>query len=233
MSVLSRELDSYQRAVDAYQRQLNSHNRKVDAYRDTLVRDEAGNLLVVDSSGAVFSADSEGKLTRSGLPSGALSDYGLTEVPDDPRFRMLRQNPTKSERESRDDVRLFVDSETGEQYYYTLTPGYGDAGPTQERLGPEWRLEEALPQQMAPGYGDSGGYYLPQQFRFSRDISGFTEKPPEWDREFNRQAPDPTAAQVRRAGMPTMAQIEGGLIGQVMRGGGVRQGVPAYRPRSN
>lgn len=232
MSVLSRELDSYQRAVDAYQRQLNSYNRKVDAYQNTLVRDANGNLLVVDGSGAVLSADSEGKLTPSAAPSGSLGDYGLTEMPDDNRFRLLRQNPTKSERESRDDVRLFVDSETGEQYYYTLTPGYGDAGPTQERLGPEWRLEEALPQKMVPGYGDSGGYYEPQQFRFSRDISGFTERPPEWDREFNRQAPDPTAAQIRRASMPSMAQIEGGLVGEVMRSGGVRMGVPAYRPRS-
>jgi hypothetical protein len=232
MSVLSRELDSYQRAVDAYQRQLNSHNRQVDAYRNSLVRDANGNLLVVDSSRAVFSADSEGKLTPSGAPSGALSDYGLTELAEDPRFQMLRQNPTKSERESRDDVRLFVDSETGEQYYYTQRPDYGDFGPTRDHLGPEWRLEEVLPQKWVSGHGDSGGYYE-QQFRFSRDISGFTEKPPEWDREFNRQAPDATAAQVRRAGMPSMAQIEAGLIGQVMRGGGVRQGVPAYRPRSN
>jgi hypothetical protein len=226
MSVLSRELDSYQRAVDAYQRQLNRYNRKVDAYRNTLVRDSAGNLLVVDASGTVFSANPEGKLTRSKVPSGALSDYGLTEVPDDKRFQMLRQNPTESKHESRDDVRFYQDFETGEQYYYTLTPGSGDEGFTLTRLGPEWKLERALPQKRV---GDS---IEPQQFRFSRDASVFAEKPPEWDREFNRQAPDATAAQVRRASTPSMAQIEGGLVGEVMRGGGVRMGVPVYRPRN-
>jgi hypothetical protein len=222
MSVLARELDSYQRAVDAYRRQTNDHNRKVDAYRNTLVRDADGNVLLIDASNAVFSADPDGKLTRTGLPSGSLSDYGMTELPDDPRFRLLRQNPTDSKRETRDDVQYYQDSETGEQYYYTVTPGQGDAGPTRERLGSEWRMEQAMPQR----------WEEPQRYQFSRNISGFTEKPPEWDREFTRVEPNPTAAQIRRAATPSLAQMEAGLIGQVMRSGGVKYGVPEYRPRT-
>lgn len=229
MSVLARELDSYQRAVDAYQRQLNSYNRGVQRYNDTLVRDADGNLLVIDSSGNVQKVDAEGKVTPGALPSGTLQDYGLSAIPDESRFRMLRQGePVESKRETLTGVQRFYDPESGQEYYYTLGPGYGDSGPGQERLSAEWRLERKIPGQQT-GWGVSESY-SPDTYEFSRDASIYMERPEEWAKQFTRKAPDPTFAQVKRAGMPSLAQIEGGLIGEVMRGKGVRYGVPAYRP---
>lgn len=225
MSVLSRELDSYQRAVDAYQRQLNSYNRGVQRYNDTLVRDADGNLLVVDSSGSVMKVDAEGRVTPGKLPSGTVQDYGISAIPDESRFRMLRQGePVESKRETITGVQRFYDPESGQEYYYTLGSDYGDSGPGQERLTAEWRLERKIPGQQ------DGESYTPDTYEFSRDASVYVEKPEEWTKQFTRKAPDPTFAQVKRAGMPTLAQIEGGLIGEVMRGKGVRYGVPVYRP---
>lgn len=230
MSVLSRELDAYQRAVDAYQRRMNSYNRKVDAYRDTIVRDANGNMLVVNSSGGVQGVDPDGRLVRGSLPSGTLADYGLTTLPDDPRFRLVRQgSPTESKRETLDKVYKYQDSETGEEYYYTQVDE-GESGIRRERLSPEWRLEREVPGRWIDG-GDSG-YYERPTYVFSRDASTYLEAPPEWIAEFTRTAPDPTAAQVRRAATPNWAQIEAGLIGEVMRSKGVRGGVPVYRPRN-
>lgn len=158
MSVLSRELDSYQRAVDAYQRKVNSHNRGVQRYEDTIARDSMGDRLVVDQAGNVFKVDETGNLTPSKLPGGKIEDYGQTEIPDEDRFKMLR----------------------------------------------------------VPGFSD-----------------GYPETPGTFDQKFNRQAPDPSFAQVAKASAPSMAQMEAGLIGQVMRGGGVRGGVPVYRMPGN
>lgn len=230
MSVLSRELDSYQRAVDAYQRRMNSYNRGVDAYRKTLVRDANGNLMLIDASGNVFSADQDGRLTRSSLPGGSLTDYGATPLPDDPRFRLLRQGePTESKRETLDNVYKYQDYDTGEEYYYTQVDE-GESGIRQVRLTPDWKLEKEIPGRYID-YGDGGGYER-TTYQFSRDASSYLEAPPEWTDEFKRKAPDATAAQVRRAATPSWAQIEAGLIGQVMRGSGVRGGVPIYRPKN-
>lgn len=230
MSVLSRELDSYQRAVDAYQRQLNSYNRGVQRYNDTLVRDADGNLLVVDSSGSVMKVDAEGRVTPGNLPSGTVQDYGISAIPDESRFRMLRQGePTEANRETASGVMRYYDPESGEEYYYTLGAEQYEGSRSMDRLGPEWRMERRIPGQQA-GWGDSE-YYTPDTYEFSRDASVYLEKPQDWAKQFNRTAPDPTFAQVKRAGMPSMAQIEGGLIGEVMRGKGVRSGTPTYRPR--
>lgn len=230
MSVLSRELDSYQRAVDAFQRRMNSYNRKVDAYRSTVARDANGNMLVVDSAGRVQGVNADGKLVKGSLPSGTLADYGLTPLPDDPRFRLVRQGaPTEVKRETLNNVRKYQDSETGEEYYFTQVDD-GDYGTRTVRLTPEWRLEKEIPGSYED-YGDGGGYG-PTTYQFSRDVSTYIESPPEWTGEFTGKAPDPTAAQVRQASTPNWAQIEAGLIGEVMRGKGVRSGVPVYRPRN-
>ena len=230
MSVLSRELDSYQRAVDAFQRRMNSYNRKVDAYRSTVARDVNGNMLVVNNAGQVQGVDADGKLVRGSLPSGTLSDYGLTYLPDDKRFRLVRKGaPTEVKRETLNNVRKYQDSETGEEYYYTEIDE-GESGIRRERLTPEWRLDkEVLGREV---YDGDGSYRLPTTYEFSRDVSSYIESPPEWTGEFTRKAPDPTAAQVRQAATPNWAQIEAGLIGEVMRGKGVRSGVPVYRPRN-
>jgi hypothetical protein len=232
MSVLSRELDSYQRAVDAYQRRMNTYNRGVDAYRKTLVRDANGNLLVVDGNGNVSAVEPSGRVIGPSLPANFnIQDYGATSIPDTSAFRQLRQGePTESKRETLDKVYKYQDSETGEKYYYTQVDE-GESGLRRERLTPDWRLEKEIPGRYID-YGDGGGYERPT-YIFSRDASSYLEAPPEWTDEFRRKAPDPTQAQVRRASQPSLAQIETGLIGQVMRGGGVRGGVPVYRPRTS
>ena len=231
MSILSRELDSYQRAVDAYQRRLNSYNRGVDAYRKTLVRDANGNLLVVDGNGNVSAVEPSGRVIGPSLPANFnIQDYGATSIPDTSAFRQLRQGePIESKRETLDNVYKHQDSETGEEYYYTQVDE-GESGIRQVRLlTPDWRLEKEIPGRYID-YGDGGGYER-ATYQFSRDAASYLEAPPEWTDEFKRKAPDATAAQIRRAATPNWAQIEAGLIGQVMRGGGVRMGVPVYRPR--
>lgn len=159
MAVLSRELDSYRRAVDAYQRRLNSHNRTVQAYEDTVARDAMGDRLVVDDSGNVYKVDRTGKLTPSSIPEGtALEDMATSEIPGEDRFRVLRL-------------------------------GGKDAD-------------------------------LP-------------ERPEDFKGAFNRQAPNPSFAQAAKASAPSLAQVEAGLIGEVMRGSGPRGGVPIYRAPGN
>lgn len=261
MSVLSRELDSYQRAVDAYQRQLNSYNRGVQQYNDTLVRDADGNLLVIDSSGNVQKVDPEGKVTPGALPSGTLQDYGFSPIPDEDRFRMLRQGePVESKREVRTNVIRSYDPESG---YGGFSGGDGASSFGVDQLlssgaeyGPEWRVDKAYRWMPIPDPSGKTSWFnqkydyvevdpswleanpltydaengKPDIYTLSRNASVYAEKPDEWTKQFTRKAPDPTFAQVKRAGMPTLAQIEGGLIGEVMRGKGVRYGVPVYRP---
>lgn len=233
MAVLSRELDSYQRAVDAYQRQVDRHNRKAARYDDTLVRDAAGNILVLDASGNVMKVDSEGRVTPGALPSGSVQDYGVSAIPDESRFRALRQGaPVDTRRETRTDVRYIpgFSDESGSQegYYYTLGADQGEGTRAIDRLGPEWRVEQRIPGNYV-GAGEAS-YAMPDAYEVSRDVSVYPERPPEWDKEFNRRAPDPTFGAAKRAGMPSAAQIERGLIAEVLRGKGVRSGAPNYGP---
>ena len=83
---------------------------------------------------------------------------------------MLRQGePVESKRETLTGVQRFYDPESGQEYYYTLGPGYGDSGPGQERLSAEWRLERKIPGQQT-GWGVSESY-SPDTYEFSRDAS--------------------------------------------------------------
>jgi hypothetical protein len=215
MSVLARELDSYQRAAQAYQRDVDRYNRQVDQYKETLVYDANGNMLVM-YGGGVYAVGPDGKLTPT-RPPGRVSDYGQSPIPEDPKFSALRQGePVGTRRELMENVQRFYDPETGQEYYYTWAPGSGDSGDVQNRLGPEWTVERKV-----PGFS-SGDNYSPDTYVMGMDVPTYMEKPPEWTKQFNRQAPDPTFAQVKRAGMPSLAQIEGGLIGQVLRGRGAR-----------
>ena len=227
MSVLGREQDSYQRALEAYQRQINRYNRSVDKYKTTLVKDQNGNLLVIDGSGNVSAVNSGGTLIGASLPQGfKLTNYGATDIPGGQGFRQLRQGPMEEKRETKSDVRRYQDYDSGQEYYYTLDgPSWGDMGPSQQRLGPEWRIDRTVPGQW---YGDMEG---PTTYIASRDASTYMSAPPEWKKEFNRKAPSATLAQAAKVGAPSLAEVESGLIGEVMRGKGVRYGVPVYRPK--
>jgi hypothetical protein len=52
----------------------------------------------------------------------------------------------------------------------------------------------------------------------------YQEKPEEWTEEFKGKAPDPTYGQVKKAGAPSLASQEAGLIGEVIKGGGLKTG---------
>lgn len=227
MSVLARELDSYQRALDMYQRQMNSYNRAVDQYRNTLVYDANGNIVITGpgDEGTIMAVGPDGQIVNaSGKLEKYFNQYGQTAIPDGHGYRMLRQYPVEENREVVKAVKGYLDSDTGKQYYYT--DAYRGDDYTRNYLGAEWQLDETL-----PGARDSEGNIGPPTYVFSRDASKYLEAPEEWTKTFNRKAPDATAGQVRRMGMPSLAEIEGGLIGEVMKGSGVRQGVPVYRPK--
>lgn len=233
MSVLARELDSYQRALDIYQRQMNRYNRGVDQYRQTLVRDANGNILITmpgssfgGSGGEVKAVGPDGTIVAAaGGLEKPLTEYGLTPIPGNEAFRMLRQNPTSANRETVSGVKKYVDvdPETGERYYYIEQNNNDDY--RRIKLGNEWRMDETV---RGREYND---YSEPTTYVFSRDASEYLKAPEEWTKTFDRKAPEATAGQVRRMGMPSLAEIEGGLIGEVMKGSGVRQGVPVYRPK--
>lgn len=222
MSVLAREVDAYQRALDAWQRQANRHNRQVDAYRQTLVRDGEGRQLV-QYAGRVFAADpATGALSPADVPQGAR--FELTDMPGNPGVQALRQNPTGTREETVSGA-LRADDE-GRQYYYTSTWQTGEGGEGRNQLGPEWRVasEQAGQYRSADDYG-------PTTYTLTRDVGVYPDAPGAIE-GFNRPAPEASLVQARAARRPSLAQMEGGLIGDVIRGSGVRQGVPAYRPRS-
>lgn len=222
MSVLSREIDAYQRALDAWQRQANKHNRKVDAYQQSMVRDDQGRQLV-QYGGRVFAVDpATGALAPAETAPGA--QYGLTDLPGNPGILALRQNPIGTREETMSGALRTEDE--GRQYYYTRDFSGGEGGEVRTELGPEWRLAS----EQAGQYQSADSYDAPT-YTLTRDVGVYPEAPGAIE-GFNRQAPNPSMAQARAARRPSLAQIEAGLIGQVIRGGGVRQGVPAYRPRS-
>jgi hypothetical protein len=220
MSVLAREQDSYQRALEAYQRQINRYNRGVDKYKTTLVKDQNGNLLVIDGGGNVSAVNSGGALIGASLPRGFdQTAYGATNIPGGQGYRQLRQNPTEVKRESVTGVRKYSDDSGYVSHLdFAGNPVY---------ITPEWRLDAVVPGQ------DYGDWVTPTTYNFSRDASTYMESPPEWKKTFDRKAPAATPAQVSKMNAPSLAEIESGLVGEVMKGKGVRYGVPVYRPRGD
>lgn len=170
MSVLTRDLDAYNRALTAYQRRAGGYNRSVDKYNASMVRDANGNILIqgmtggsagTDGSDAVpdssylMAVDTTGKVIAAKTVEGFNeSAYGTSAIEGDTGFRMLRQNPI----------------------------GTADNKPI------------------------------------------YQEKPKEWTEEFKGKAPDPTYGQVKKAGAPSLAAQETGLIGEVIKGGGLKTG---------
>lgn len=222
MSVLARELDAYQRALQQYLRQAQRHNRQVNAYRDTVVMDAEGRPLILNPRGEVVVVDGQ-ELAFANLPDGtALTDYGLTPVEGAESYRMLRQgNPIEARRETVEGARKIPGF--NDDYHAQYRRGDeilqdGAISDGSEFLGPEWRMEGMTPGQ--PGIGEA--MQSPDSYRLSRDASVYMAPPEEWTREFNMKAPSATFAQVKKLNTPTLADIEAGLIGQVMRGKGVR-----------
>lgn len=206
MTVLARELDAYQRALDVYQRHLKKHNKNVDAYNETLVKDANGNLMVVDAAGNVSSVDDAGRVIAAALPEGfAQTDYGTSAISGS-GYRMLRQQPIEANREEMLGLRKITD-ENGHQYYVDRSGQYVN-------ITPEWRLDGTTPAQ------ETWDSYTPESYNYSRDASTYMQKPAEWARKMRIQKPDPTTAQMARMARPTLAAVEAGLVGEIMKGKG-------------
>jgi len=95
MSVLARDLDAYQRAVEQYQRSAKSFNHAGNLYQDSLVRDASGNVYVVNAEGQAYTAPpGGGQLTKATLPG---TNYGYSVLPGDPNYRSVQTlNPDGS-----------------------------------------------------------------------------------------------------------------------------------------
>lgn len=210
MTVLARELDAYQRAYDQYNRAAKSHNRQLDAYQGTLAKDAQGRVMVLSNEGSLYSFDPEtGKSGMALLPEGKrVSDYGLTPMPDNKGFMLLRENPTVAKRDVVQGAVYRPASITSQAGYYDPAGNY--------LAGRGWGIDDTAQVAGAP--------MAPAQktYTMSRDASTYAEAPPEFTREFNLKQPDPTHAALARMSRPTLAEVETGLIGQVLRGNGAR-----------
>lgn len=219
MSVLSRELDTYNRALAAYNRDVRRHNALGKVYNDSIVRDQNGNPVVVSGSdgawGVPQAVDAEGRVIGANLISGFNAEgFGKSDIGSG--YNMLRQNPTSSTRETKTGVMRAAD-ENGASYYYELGAPDSDGARQQVRLNGDWQIAKTNP-------GVQVGYDEMSQptYDLYRDIGTYPGNPGEWTKQFGMQAPDPSFSQIRKAGQPSLAQMEGGLIGEVIAGRGAR-----------
>lgn len=200
-SVYQRDIDAYQRAVDQYQRQARRYN-------NSRVADASGSMVVADKQGNTYAVGDGGKLTPYALPGGApLSNYGLTELPGDENFRMVRQNPNEKRTVTQNvyGATGYLNPDNPNQVIYNeydsgpVSPGkqWSAVGsPTIERVDPE------------------NSSYVREMQTYQRDDSVYATKP----RDFNKKPPTGTFADMRRMNEPTMVQQEAGLIGEVIQG---------------
>ena len=232
MSVLARDLDAYNRALQAYQRKAGSYNKGVDRYNTSFVRDPSGNPYAYSgeydpagaNTGQFYTADkASGQLTEAEAPA----EYaGMTANTDSPGYSMLRQNPTGKE------TKIFTGATKGgggtdrfgkpiPEYFYL--PGVPD--PANPMSPPEARqLDASKVRVVAVTEGAKGmGGGIPT-YTIEYDVNSFQDKPGEFTETFDKKAPDPTKAQIAQAVRPSLAQQEAGLIGEVVRGKGLKAG---------
>lgn len=232
MSVLARDLDAYNRALQAYQRKAGSYNKGVDRYNTSFVRDPSGNPYAYSgeydpagfNTGQFYTADkASGQLTEAEAPA----EYaGMTANTDSPGYSMLRQNPTGKE------TKIFTGATKGgggtdsygrpiPEHFYL--PGVADPanpmGPVTSR-----RLDASKVRVVAVTEGARGmGGGIPT-YTIEYDVNSFQDRPGEFTETFDKKAPDPTKAQIAQAVRPSLAEQEAGLIGEVVRGGGLKTG---------
>ena len=233
MSVLARDLDAYNRALQAYQRKAGTFNRGVDRYNASIVRDPNENAYVYGgeydpvgaNNGQFYTADkTSGQLSEATAPTGYA---GMTAIADSPGYSMIRQNPTGKE------TKTFTGATKGgggtdefgrpiPEYFYL--PGERD--PASPMSQPEARQLDASKVRVVAvteGARSGMGASIPT-YTIEYDVNSFQDKPGEWTETFDKKAPDPTKAQVAQAARPSLAQQEAGLIGGVIRGKGLKTG---------
>ncbi|NDD53284.1 hypothetical protein EBZ39_05320 [bacterium] len=217
MSVLAREIDAYKRAVEQYNRKLQRYNKGIDAYNNTIVMDSSGNAVVRDTAGNTYVVDKEGKLSGYTLPQGqTAANYGVSAIPGENRFQLMRQNPTERRTETAANV-IRQEAADGNGAQYVIE----DSG---QLLGPEWRLVSEQ------GPTTEGGN---PTYTFERDVSVYPDKPGDFTAKLRAQQPDPSMAQVRRMFTGSLADRErGGLISDVIRSRGLQAGGTPTQYRS-
>lgn len=208
MAVLAREIDAYNRALEAYKRQLASHNAGVSAYQETLVNDANGNPIIL-YGGTYYAVPKDGgdPYVVGGLyDAPQYNQYGTTPAADNPGVEWLRQNPTNT---TTNQVKLMYGADEGGGYYYTVddqglsTGVYTPARTTQITQNPD-------------------GTYTATEYAYE-----FTPEPGKFDpKGLMPKRPDPTLAQMRKLGQPSLAaQERGGLLGDVIRSNGLASGI--------
>lgn len=236
MSVLARDLDAYNRALQAYQRKAGTFNKGVDQYNASMVRDSNENPYVYQGEydplaktnyGNYYTADkASGKLTGTTAPAGYA---GITAIADSPGYSMVRQNPTGTQTKTRADVYKAgggVDEygNKGAEYYYVIGPPDAEGNGTQKILNPDKIrvVDQKEGGEVRDGNGDV--VRAPTTYTIEYDEASFADKPGEFTDTFDKKAPDPTKAQLAQAARPSLAQQEAGLIGGVVRGGPLKSG---------
>lgn len=205
MSVLARDIESYQRAVDQYQRQARNYNQ-------TLFQDANGNVVVY-KDGVFYSVPQEGgTATRVGSTFtdangntynwDQLNQQGRTQTGDDPSLYLLRQNPTGTQTNTVTDLVPYYDDRGGLIGYQKVDAnGNLVSYYTPPSNSVQYTLDPAT------------GRYTATEYSYT-----FANKP----REVKQGRPDPTAAQLRKLTEPSLAEQErGGLIASELNTGGV------------
>lgn len=207
MAVLAREIDAYNRALEAYKRQLGSYNTGVDAYNQTLVTDANGNPVIL-YAGSYYAVPKDGSdpYVIGGTYNSEYNQYGGVASESDPNVLVLRQNPTNT---TTNQVQLMYATDEGGGYYYTV-----DAQGQQTGIYSPDRTTKIVQ--------NPDGTYTATEYTYD-----FMAKPGEFDfRGFMPKRPDPTLAQMKKLGQPSLAaQERGGLLGDVIRGNGLASGI--------
>jgi hypothetical protein len=223
MSVLARDLDAYKRALEMYQRKVAKHNTKASQYEQSMVRDANGNSLIRDANGSIKAADSAtGNLVDAKLPEGFdPAKYGATEIPDAPGYFSLRQNPTGKRTEEVSGAYRQVDPDTGVESYYTPIAESSDSGTGRSRVeGQGWQVKRENSTPYSGPY--SAENQSPTTYDLTREVPEYLDRPDPFTEQFKQKAPSYTKAMAAAASRPSYAQQEAGLIGEVMKGRGVR-----------
>lgn len=200
MAVLAREIDAYNRALEAYKRQVGTYDRSI-------VTDANGNPVIL-YAGSYYAVPKDGSdpYVIEGTYNSQYNQYGAVASESDPNVLVLRQNPTNTTTKQ---VQLMYATDEGGGYYYTV-----DAQGQQTGIYSPDRTTQITQ--------NPDGTYTATEYTYD-----YVTKPTEAEQQgLLRKRPDPTLAQMKKLGQPSLAaQERGGLLGDVIRGNGLASGI--------
>lgn len=231
MSVLARDVDAYNRALAAYQRKAAGYNRVADVYRQSITQDASGNPYLYrgdydplgPNNGQYYTYDQTAQKTN---PVDKPAGYaGMTAIEGNPGYSLVRQNPTSKETKTLANVYkggggFDEDGNKKPEYFFTRD---GDNQRVIDASKVRVLDQKEGVDQPGSGGGD-GPDRTPTTYTIEYDENSFADRPPDWNETFDKKAPDPTKAQIRQASRLSLAQQEAGLVGEVIRAGGLKTG---------